>query len=120
VSLEINALFRKYAENLANLDLQGNNAEQAYGSNVRNISLNRDADLKKLSENMAGRGLTHSGINLQNNVSLNKTYDEGRNRADQEQRRIFTEIAKKKLAAQQDYDTARAYDSFSGLTGIPT
>ena len=114
--LEVAALFRKYAGEMANLDTQQNDAQQAYSANVKTLGEGRKRDLRTLQDNFAGKGLTHSGINLQENVNLNKTYDEGQARADQEQKRLMTELARKRLLAQEDYDLARARDSFSPLT----
>lgn len=110
MSLELNALFRKYATTLANLDSQEFQANQAAetGRVARDRKL--QSSEKNLSDVMANKGMTHSGVNLSENVNLKRAYGEESARADQEQARLLTEIAKKRLEAESEFQAAKAYD----------
>lgn len=110
MSLELNALFRKYATTLANLDSQEFQANQAAetGRIARDRKL--QSSEKNLSDAMASKGMTHSGVNLSENVNLKRAYGEESARADQEHSRLLTEIAKKRLEAESEFQAAKVYD----------
>jgi len=118
MSLELNALFRKYAQQLADYDQEESIGQSTYNNSLKDMGESRHRDLKQLANSMASSGMTHSGVNLEGNVTLNKTYDEGKNRADQERNRLISDLARKRLAAQQDYEAAKAADSMNLLSGV--
>ena len=115
MSLALNALFRKYSTVLANLDSQEFQTNQAADTKRVESDRNLARGEKKLSDAMASKGMTHSGVNLSENVNLKKAYGEDRARADQEQARMLTEIAKKRIDAESEYQTGRAYDPIQQL-----
>jgi hypothetical protein len=92
VSLELNALFRKYASDLADLDQQQNQSQQKYNGNIKTGEDNRLGDLRKLSETFAGRGLAHSGISLGQQVKTNTGYDTARAAMDEQQKQDMITI----------------------------
>lgn len=115
MSLSLNALFRKYATIQANLDTQEFQTNQAAETNRKSGTEKLAKGEKNLSDSMATKGMTHSGVNLAANTSLKKAYGEDRNRADQEQARVLTEIAKKRLEAESDFQSAKAFDPIQQL-----
>jgi len=115
MSLSLNALFRKYATTQANLDSQEFQTNQAAETNRKSRTETLAKDEKNLSDIMATKGMTHSGVNLSANTSLKKAYGENSGRADQEQARMLTEIAKKRLDAESDFQSAKAYDPIRQL-----
>lgn len=117
MSLELNALFRKYAQQMADYDFEENTAQSAYANNVKDMGEARHRDLKQLANSMASSGMTHSGANLEANVNVQKGYDEGKVRADQERNRLISDLARRRLAAQQDFEAAKAADSLNLLAG---
>ena len=117
MSLELNALFRKYAAQMADYDSTENATQQAYANSVRDMGEARHRDLRQLAASMASSGMTHSGANLEGNVNLNKAYEDNKVRVDQERNRAISDLARKRLAAQQDYQAAEAADSLNLLAG---
>lgn len=110
MSLALNALFRKYATTLANLDTQ----EFQGNEETRNVKKDlqeqfRRSDKSRM-DSSATRGMTHSGDNLSQATELRKTLGEGNAKADAANARLLTDIAKKRIDAQSEYDSARAYD----------
>lgn len=116
MSLELNAMFRKLAGTLANLDLQENQARQgANRQRMEREDSNKDSQ-KKLSETMSGRGLAHSGISLGQNVKLQKAFQNTEADADQALQTVLTNVAKNRLAAQSEFDQGSAATALSRLS----
>lgn len=115
MSLEMSALFRKYAGTLANIDLQENQAKQQAAVSQRERKTTHKDNLKTLSEDMSGRGLAHSGIALGKNVKLRKAFEQSNADADAALQTVLTNVAKQRLAAQQEYDSARAADQLARI-----
>ncbi len=118
MSLELNALWRKYMEQTADLDSAEAGLNASHNDNANNLRETRTRDLKSLAASMASKGMAHSGVALEGNTALNKSYDEGQARADQERNRLISDLARKRLAAKQDYEAGRAGDSFNLLAGV--
>lgn len=110
MSLALNALFRKYMGIQANLDSQEFQINQAAETNrIAGERQLKDSE-KNLSAAMSSKGMSHSGVNLEQNVNLKKAYGEQTARAEQETQRLLTDIAKKRLEAESEYQSAKAYD----------
>lgn len=115
MSLEINSMFRKYAGTLADIDLAENQATQSANTVKREKEVKHKAGKKSLSENMAGKGLAHSGISLGENVKMQKAFDSSNADADAALQTVLTNIAKKRLSAQQEWDQYNAASKLAQL-----
>jgi hypothetical protein len=115
MSLALNAAFRKYAAMQANLDSEEYNANKAATETKMKMDRNLKSGEKSLADTMASKGMTHSGVNLDKNVELKKAYGEDSAAADQAQATLLSNIAKKRLEAESEYNTAKAYDPIQQL-----
>lgn len=115
MSLQLNALFRQISNDM--IDLDQTEADQKRGREVmrRQMGDQRKTDLRSLAARMASQGLSHSGINLENNVDLNKAYDQAGIEADAQLQNNLATIARKRLNAQTSLNEARLLDQVSAL-----
>ena len=74
MSLALNALFRKYAGVQADLDSSEFRAQQAATKAQTSLDANTKDSEKNLSDNMATKGMTHSGVNLQENTKIKRLH----------------------------------------------
>ena len=110
MSLELNALFRKHMGIQADLDSQEFRAQRAATESKRSVTDNLQEAEKNRADVNATKGMTHSGVNLQQSTNLKKKAGEATSKIDQDKNDSMAMIARKRLEADSEYNTARAYD----------
>lgn len=71
----LTALYQKLGNSLANLDYQDQSARRNYQQQLTQSRLGRVKDSGNLDITMGDRGLTQSGMNIQQHALLNQNYD---------------------------------------------
>lgn len=96
----LNALLRRYASERATMDEEENRLRTNYGTTIQDLQRQHKNDSGTLSSVMADRGLTHSGINLGENLELQEAYNRGAGNAAQQVNASLAVIARKRLEAE--------------------
>jgi len=104
----ISTLFNRLGTNLANYDKTDNNVRQDYTRSVAQNGLNRVEGSKGLDVSMGDRGLTRSGINIDQHAKMYKGYDDQMAGYAQTQASSLANTAQKRLADQAQYNVDRA------------
>jgi len=106
--MAIDELYRKYMYGRLADDEEANAARTVYRDSLQSLQKNRKESLQGLSYNMADRGLTHSGINMQEGLNTNATYDTGQTQLGNTMTSTLARIAKKRLLDDAEYNRQRA------------
>lgn len=103
----LDGLFKSLGINLSGLDYQEQDKRRALENNLYNSLQNRKKSLTRSTINMADRGLTQSGIALQQASDVNLAADTADAGLQQGFDSDLASIARKKLAAETDYNTKK-------------
>lgn len=115
MSLELNALFRKYAGVQADLDSAEFRANQAATKAQKSLDANTKDSEKGLADAMASKGMTHSGVNLAENVKIKRLHGENTDKIRADQAASLADIARKRLESTSEFETGKAYDPIKQL-----
>lgn len=105
--MTIDAMYRKYMYGRLADDEEENQTRTSYQSALDDLQKNRRSSVRDLGVNMADRGLTHSGINLQANLDTNAGYDTQQSRLGTDMTSNLARIAKKRLVDDSNYNMQR-------------
>ena len=115
MSLELNSLFRKYAGTLADIDDLEHKQNREYAATTRDLKTARRENQTGLANKMSGQGLGNSGISLNENVKLNKAYDNANADAAGQQNANMATLARKRLEAQAIHNEGVALSQMTSL-----
>lgn len=114
-ALELASLFRKYTNQLADIDLQESETNRLSKQAARDRRISRDESKVGLRDRMASQGLTHSGIALKEQVDLEKAYERAGADAEAQKRANLSRLAKQRLQAKSAYDEGVALSKMTSL-----
>ena len=103
----LNVLLRKFGSDRAALDMEENRARSQYGMTTQDLTRNQGLRTQGLNEQMADRGLTHSGIAAKQNLMLQQQANTENQKAAMAMNDILANIARKRLEAQYAFDSSR-------------
>ena len=103
----LNVLLRRFGSDRAALDMEENRARSAYEMSVGDLGRTQDLRRQGLNEQMADRGLTHSGIALKQNTLQQEAANRENQRAATSMNDLLANIARKRLEAQYAFDETR-------------
>lgn len=101
-------LTKKLGIDLADLDYTEQAKRRGHENNVQNMALSRIGRLKNSAISMADRGLSQSGIALNQATELNKASDQELGAASQNLSSELSSIARKRIQAQSEYALKKA------------
>jgi len=103
----VDEMYRKYMYGRLADDEDENHTRTSYQSALDDLQRNRRSSVKELGVNMADRGLTHSGINLQAGLDTNAGYDRQQAVLGTDMASNLARIAKKRLVDDSNYNMQR-------------
>ncbi len=101
-------LMKQLGVNLANYDYEEQGKRRGYNNSVVGIKEKKGSSLFNSSAGMADRGLTQSGVALQQATDISKAADKDLGTAAQGLSSDLSALARKRLTAQSDFNLRKA------------
>ena len=115
MSLLLNALFKKYASQIADIDAADSAASADFNLLKKDLGSDKKTDLKALADNMSAKGLAHSGASLKGNTNLRKAYGRSASNADAAYSRYQNTSQRNRIKAKNELDEGKANATLEGL-----
>ena len=103
----LNALTTEWGANKADLDDRENRLRINYNSVLDRMKRELGNNQTSLTENLADRGMTHSGAAAKSNIEMQDTYNRAGAEAAQTQNLDLATIARKRLELDQGLNSQR-------------
>lgn len=103
----LDGFYKSLGLNLSGLDYEEQDKRRAYENNMFNSGRNRANALTSGAVNSADRGLSRSGIALQQAANINQASDESNAGVQQGFSSDLATIARKRVMAESDYNTKK-------------
>ena len=103
----LNALTTEWGANKAQLDDNENRLRINYNNVLDRMKRELGTSREGLSENLADRGMTHSGPAVKANIEMQETYNRAGAEAAQKQNLDLATIARKRLEMDQGLNSQR-------------
>lgn len=100
----IQSLLDSLGPSLAGADYEINRARTDHANTLRQMAAARLAASKGISEDLAGRGMVHSGVHNQAQIDLNKQLNENMAAADQSFADKLNSLARKRIQSEVQFN----------------